>query len=167
MRLVIGLDPGPSTGIAWVTGIALTGRWEAHALQCDAGAAMLALAAVIASAAAPGDVLVQGEAFVTGNRAGAKGRGADAARDVLADARQLCERHGARMRLEPALNVMHWSSDKRLEKAGFPMGSKFLDARAAGRHMMHAARWHGGYPDPLIRAGKAAGPGGPCPGSGP
>ena len=158
MRLVIGLDPGPSTGIAWAAGISPAGQWLAHALQCDAGAAMLALAAVIATAGPPGDVLVQGEAFIAGNRAGAKGRGADTARDVLADARRLCERQGARMRLEPALNVMHWSSDRRLEKAGFPMGSKFRDARAAGRHMLYCARWHGGYPDPLIRAGKAAGP---------
>jgi len=48
-----------------------------------------------------------------------------------------------------ATDVFSWATDKRLEKAGFPWGPKFKDARAAGKHALYLAVQDGKERDPL------------------
>lgn len=149
-QLVIGVDPGPSTGIAWTTGPDGNGSWRVHALQCDFGSAQLLLQMLVQQALCPQDVTVQAEKFETGNRAGAKGKNAGITREAFQVARMAAEAYGARFFEEKAADAKPWATDKRLEKTGFPMALG-AHARDAGRHMLRAAVWRCGMPDPLIR----------------
>lgn len=145
----MGVDPGPSTGIAlWNIGD-LEAGWSVF--QCDGNSAAW-LIDTIYRTFCPRAVSV--EQFVPSNRAG--NTGADAAltrflaSHAVSSARANIKRSPAVFVVERrAVDVKLWATDKRLKTTDFPWGNKFKDARDAGRHALFMAVRDGHERDPL------------------
>lgn len=144
---VLGIDPGPSTGMAIMTYDAGPDgrRWEWTVLQVN-GAAALELLGLLTARYHP--VMIAVEAFIPSNRAGTKGRGAEVTRNIVGEIKSIT---GIPVKSRPAAEVKPWASDKRLDDAKFPMKEKtaWRHARDAGRHALYAFCRDGGGPDPL------------------
>jgi len=150
--IVIGADPGPTTGAC----LALPGNSRvAYAYQCNAPAAGSLVASLIETArllvaAMPGSrVLLAGERFVAGTGPGARGRSATVTRDVI---EELTAIPGTSWHWRSAAEVKPWTTDKRLEKAGLLTECHGMPhALDACRHALFCAVHDGGLPDPLSR----------------
>jgi hypothetical protein len=157
---VIGVDPGPTTGIAvlqWSRGGEPDARpsviWRGY--QCDAASAPWLLD-VILRRSKVWDA-GQEEHFVHGNLPDSPTttRMEDELAAVAAD-------NGLKLAARPMASVKPWASDKRMiaarawhtipEKSTIP--AKMVDARAAAKHCLFCAVHDAGVPDPLSRNGK-------------
>lgn len=144
----MGVDAGPSTGLAILNVDELEYGWEVF--QCYGYSAYWLLDKIYRDYC-PRAVAV--EEFVVSNRAGSKGKDAQLTRAVA----DYAVSHAAGIKRNPpafvvarrAVEVKLWASDKRLAKSGFPWGTKFKDARDAGRHALYAAVRDGKERDPL------------------
>lgn len=110
------------------------------------GTEALALLDLLITRYRPGMIAV--EAFIPGNRAGAKGKDAELTRNIVGEIKSIT---GIPVKSRPAVEVKKWASDKRLDDAKFPMKEKtaWRHARDAGRHALFAAVRDGGMRDPL------------------
>ena len=150
MLTVIGIDPGPNTGICVVKFITRTwGMMSPAWYQCD-GAAAAKLCTWINDSVRDSDTIkVQIEDFVSGNGAGNKGEAADITRSLVNKLGALFP--DADPVYVRATDVKPWATDKRLEKAGllYPYaGTAMRHANDAARHALYRAV-KTGWPDPL------------------
>lgn len=146
----VGIDPGPSTGIAILNFSDLEPPgWEVF--QCG-GESATWLIDQIYSSFCPKIVAV--EQFIVSNRPGTKGKDAELTRRIANYA--VSAAHGIRRNPSckicerRAIDVKPWASDNRLNRTNFPWGAKFKDARDAGRHALFAAVHDGRERDPLL-----------------
>lgn len=148
MPYYVGVDGGPSTGIAVLSVELASYEWTVFQVNGE-GAPWLIQA--IYDRFCPR--VVASEKFIPSNRAGTTGKDADLTRRIHAytlDAAAGIRRvPPCAVRERNAGNIKPWASDKRLAKTGFPLGSKFKDARDAGRHALYAAVLDGKERDPL------------------
>ena len=144
----MGVDGGPSTGAALLV-IEPDGTRKWMVFQCDGNSAFW-LIQDLYSQFCPRVVGI--EAFVESNKRNSA-EDAELTRKITEHAYMLVagikRRPVAVPRKRRATDVKPWATDKRLEKAGFPLGRKFLDARDAGRHALYAAVYDGKERDPL------------------
>jgi hypothetical protein len=148
----IGIDPGPTTGVAvayWDGGWSYPGAY-----QCDAKSAPAMLDWLLKQNAALG-VRAQTEEFRLGTGAGARGKPASATRSLADELTGMLDRAGVPYSVHPAATVKPWATDKRLEKAGLIEVTAGMPkhARDAFRHLLFCAVHDGGVPDPLSRRG--------------
>jgi len=159
----IGIDPGPTTGLAvayWHDG------WvQPAAFQCDAAAAVTLLRWVLRDnghcngrAPARKQVRAQVEEFRLGTGAGARGPDAAATRSLSEDLAMTLMREHVPCLIRPAAAVKPWATDKRLEKAGLIRVTSGMPqhARDAFRHLLFTAVHDGGVPDPLSKSAGGA-----------
>jgi len=147
-KVYMGVDAGPSTGIALLF-IYDDGHREWRVFQCNADTAYWLIQ----------ELYTQFLPRVVGIEKFGKTSKRNSASDEIVT-RRVAE-HAyllvpsikrvpaavARYRLPG--EVKPWATDKRLEEAGFPLGPKFKDARDAGRHALFAAVRDGKERDPL------------------
>lgn len=150
MIRIIGVDPGPTTGIGvldWDTEHPL--ELGAHVAQCDSGMAMALVASLIEEA--PGHVGVAVERYVSGlNREG----GASAVTRSLVEAlARLAEERADVGWLRPAHQVKTWATEARMQAAGLVAVAKGMANHGLDglRHALYAACHDAGLPDPLGR----------------
>lgn len=144
----VGIDPGPSTGIVILSISELEYCWEVFQVY---GTSAMWLIDRIYSSYCPRAIEV--EEFVPSNRAGTKGKDAQLTR-AIAD---YAVSRAAGIRCTPRTfavarqsgNVFPWATEKRLKVSGFPWGTKFKDARSAGKHALFTAVRDGKERDPL------------------
>ena len=144
--LVLGIDPGPSTGI-----VLLSRGYSAQAFQCNADAAPWLVRAVLG---AQKGFPVRGgiEAFAPGHGAGATMKTGKITRDLVVELAGIAADCGVPLQARFASVVKAWATDKRLREAGlYELTSKAPDARDAARHALFCAVHDCGYPDPLSR----------------
>lgn len=148
-KTYMGIDPGPSTGIVLLF-VHDDGYWEWMVFQVDSNAAYWLIQEIYARFC---PCLVAIEKFIPMNKGGTAGKDAETTRRIAEHSYQLVPTikrvPAAQARLRKAADVKPWATDKRLEKAGFPLGAKFKDARDAGRHVLYAAVLDGKERDPL------------------
>lgn len=138
----MGVDPGPSTGIALLNiDFDLGYNWEVF--QCYGTSATWLLDKIYQDYK-PRAVAV--EEFIPSNRAGTTGKDAQLTRAIADYAVSDSPSYVVARR---AVDVKKWASDKRMKLSGFPTGEKFKDARDAGRHALYCAVWDGKERDPL------------------
>ncbi len=156
---VIGVDPGPSTGIAFLdfSGDRLAGRTM---IQVDGTSAQLVLEAMLAKYYADPQVVTrrfaQVEAFVTGQSAGTKGADAEVTRQLSFVFAEQLQMWGYRTQLRKKADVWSsagkaggWATDKRLAAAGVLRPPENKHANDAGRHALFCAVHDAHLPDPL------------------
>jgi hypothetical protein len=150
-RGFIGIDPGATCGIAWALYDQQTNRWQIKAASCDPQAMLFILRHAVQELQeiTRASVLVSGEKFVTGNKAGTKGANADLTREYLQKALSLAADLGATTVTHTASEAKHWATDRRLQAVNFPLASKLKDSRDAGRHLIFSAVHSGRAQDPL------------------
>lgn len=142
--IVLGVDPGPTTGICL-----LTRDGPPLAYSCCAAAAYGLVCWLIEANEGPARIIAAGEAFVPGGGAGARMAGAAVTRELISDLDDLMKFHW-----RSAAAVKPWAADRRLEAAGLlNLTMKMRDARDAARHALFAAVHDAGWPDPLSRKG--------------
>lgn len=144
MTYYLGIDPGPSTGIAILSIGDLESSWEIF--QC-LGESSYWLIDKIYADYKPRVVAV--EEFVPSNRAGGVGKDAQLTRSVANYAVNRAKDAGLYVVERRARDVKLWASDKRMKKSDFPTGAKFKDARSAGWHALFASVKDGKERDPL------------------
>jgi hypothetical protein len=150
MPYYLGVDPGPSTGLALLNlEDGCSPEWTVFQVNGDGAGWLLAEICRYYSPRA-----VSYEEFVSSNRAGTKGKAAQETRriadNVPAIAKGNCRRSPpVYIVARRATDVFGWATEKRLEKSGFPWGPKFKDARAAGKHVLYLAVRDGKERDPL------------------
>ena len=149
---VIGIDPGPTTGIV------VLGGPDPLAIQSNAAAAPVVLAGLLSLDTSP--VLVQIEAFVVGRTSMRAGHHGVLTRELIEQLRHVWETHdsgpagrlGGRWLQRSAGNVKPWATELRLASAGLLEPTKGMPhARDAARHALFAAVRDGGHPDPLSK----------------
>lgn len=150
VKTYMGIDPGPSTGLALLF-VHDDGYWEWMVFQVDGWNGAFWLIQELYAHFCPNLVAV--EKFIPMNKGGTSGKDAELTRRIAEHSYQLVPTikriPAAVSRLRKAADVKPWATDKRLEKAGFPWGAKFKDARDAGRHVLYAAVLDGKERDPL------------------
>jgi hypothetical protein len=153
--IVIGIDPGPTTGIVEL-------KWSDDAqaftrkriAQCNSPAALAVVAAfILEHDTAPTFLAI--EKFVDGRRSGrgnspVSGR---VTRDVIAALTlEYTDYPLTTVELRSASEVKPWANDERLHRVGLWSATKGMThARDAARHALFAAVKHG-VPDPLSKA---------------
>lgn len=139
---VLGVDPGPATGIAW-----LCPGQRPLVFQCNAPGAYPLASWLLEANEGPARIIAAGERFIAGRGAGARGAHASVTRAVISDLDQLAEWHW-----RSAAQVKPWATDARLKAAGLLEQCHGMPHAAdACRHALFAAVHDGGYPDPLSR----------------
>jgi hypothetical protein len=141
---VVGIDPGPSTGISFMdyVGSRLAGSMQ---LQVDAKSAVLVLETILVAhypVTAANIVRRQGEveAFVTGRSAGSKGEDAEITRQLAFQLLETLQLYGYATKLRKAGDIKTWASDKRLAKLGiFRENTGMRHANDASRHGLYTA----------------------------
>lgn len=149
---VIGVDPGPSTGIAFLdyVGDQLTGFMS---IQIDGKSAVPCLEAILARYYSnPSTIqmrLAQVEAFITGKSAGTKGEDAEVTRQLAFNIAERLQMWGYSVQLRKKADVSTWASDKRLKASGLLRPPENRHANDASRHGLFVAVHDGYKPDPL------------------
>lgn len=168
---VVAVDPGPTTGIAfldyhWVEATELhAGHWhpapESVLLQAEGKSAVKVLSAILRGRHADPafSETVTGrfasvERFVTGRGAGSKGGNADTTRQLVMELTECLQLYGYSVQLRSAADVKPWATDKRLVRAGIAdaasgIHGKARDAYDAARHALYCATWDAKMKDPL------------------
>jgi hypothetical protein len=158
IAFVLGIDPGPSTGIGL-----LRRDGRARAFQCDAGAAAWLLTAVCADAVLAGRGAAGIEGFAPGNGPGAVMRAGRLTRDQVRQLEAVAAGWGIPVTARYMAHVRPWASDERLRRAGlYELTAGGAHCRAAMRHALFCAVHDCGWPDPVGREGRSytAAPGG-------
>lgn len=149
---VIGVDPGPTTGIAFIDYI--DGRIAGSMrLQVDGMSAVVALEAILARYYSNPEVVVKRaagvEEFVTGKSAGTRGDAATVTRQLelqLTEKLQLWNYH---VKIRKMADIAGWASDKRLERSGLLGPPEMRHANDGARHGLYRAVHDLYMPDPL------------------
>jgi hypothetical protein len=174
--IVIGVDPGGTTGIAVLElvngryvllhsaevpgaqfteylGNLVNGMLATGTLEADTGPALFNGGTVV-TGITPGALLVATEQFVVRGRASRSKtpKGGALARRIIGWLESVVASNGgARLSVRSASQVKKWATNRRLERAGLlaaiPAGGGH--ARDAGRHALFAARMDLKWPDPL------------------
>lgn len=151
MITVIGIDPGPNTGICVVTFARIQDWTDFHPrwFQCDGKSAPLLCSWIEGSIEAYTRTYIQIEEFIPGNGAGSKGENAQLTRELSHKLGSFFPY--ADVKLVHAAEVKAWATDKRLEAAGFKYpyaGTAMRHANDAARHALYRTR-RLGWKDPL------------------
>jgi hypothetical protein len=150
MPVVIGIDPGPVTGLAVLEWGDVPLQWTVSQVAASSSGVLLARvrATLLDWQAGDSNVLVAAEDYVITNRTvRTAGRGAQKITNGLASWLSM---EGAVMR-SPG-QVKPWASDERLRRAGvMDILQGMRHARDAARHALYAACHDRGLPDPLGR----------------
>lgn len=160
MDSVVGIDPGPCTGMCFLEyqDGELAGR---TVLQCEGATAALFLKEYleIHVTSFPGGKhegrrVGSVEKFVTGRSAGSRGKAADVTRQLVMELAEVLELYGYAVRIRPAADVKPWSSNKRVA-AGLGLTEKDLTDSLrhgwdAARHCIYGGHEAGVISDPLI-----------------
>lgn len=148
---VIGLDPGPLPGIAWL-------RFDqGQALRCDllqvTPDALLPVLRSLTRQPLRGVAAIAVERFVVRHRAGRSStpKAGDATRDMVGLVTGWAGRHGVALHQRTAADVKPWATDERLAAAGLPDVPGMRHARDAARHALFCAVADYALPDPLSR----------------
>lgn len=147
MKVALGVDPGPSTGISLLSWAPDTG-WRVLTYQCSADAAA-ELLALLLDRYRPNVVAVE-EFEVRRGSGGTSGKDAGVTRELRYMAEKSAQVRGITCDVRKPGHVKPWGTDKRLEKIGFPLGPKFKDARDSARHAMYSMVKRSLAPDPML-----------------
>jgi hypothetical protein len=160
---VIGIDPGPATGIVILSWDEPAGRKpdRVHAYQCGHGSAADLLRYLLGRCAnwAAGGIE---EYRRTGGRSSRTASAADGkiTMDLIPVLSGIASGHDLVLSCRPAATVKPWATDSRMEKAGLRAASprarsaipaKMIDAYSAGQQALYTAVRDAGVPDPLSR----------------
>lgn len=140
----VGIDPGPSTGIAILSISDFDYGWEVFQVY---GTSAMWLIDKIYTDYCPR--AIEAEEFVPSNKAGTKGKDAQETRAIADYAVAAAGKADIHAVARQSGNVFPWSTEKRLKATGFPWGIKFKDARSAGKHALYLAVRDGKERDPL------------------
>lgn len=141
MTLIIGIDPGPVTGVCLLRlpdPAGREGKWNADFAQCTPEALWVLLAGWIESFPVRA---VAHESFVVGHRASRVNDPAasKAARDVEGGLR-LAVPPEVRRFSRRATDIKPWATDARLKSVGLLVGGRSLvHARDAAKHALYSA----------------------------
>jgi hypothetical protein len=151
---IIGVDPGPTTGIAilhWSPAARDGDKpgviWRGYQCDADSASGLLVMMLNLEDVWHAGEV----EHFVHGNLPNSPAT--VRLENELADVALACE---VRLARRPMAAVKPWATDKRMTASGAwtAIPAKMVDARAAARHALFCAVHDGKLPDPLSRKGK-------------
>lgn len=145
-RLIIGVDPGVTTGVGVLDVDTL--HWEI--LQLSPGVVLPVLSAL----APTGELLaVAVEKFVVGPRAGRSSspQAGQTTRSLVGSVSALGQALGARVVARPAVEVKRWATKQRLVAAGVPQPAGMGHALDGCRHALFEAVFSGLLPDPLSK----------------
>jgi hypothetical protein len=149
---VIGVDPGPSTGIAFLDYVEGKLAGAMH-IQIDGKSAVACLEAILYRYYNNPEAielrLAQVEAFVTGQSAGTKGEDAEVTRQLAFNIAERLQMWGYSVQLRKKADVSSWGSDKRLKAAGVLRPPENRHANDASRHALFCAVHDAHKPDPL------------------
>lgn len=146
---VLGVDPGPVTGVCWLR----LEPWQPLVFQCSAAGAYLLVSFLLEASDGPAPVILAGERFIAGRGAGARGADATTTRQVIMDLDSLSPHWHWRS----AAQVKPWATDTRLRAAGLLQECHGMPHAADGsRHALFAAVHDGGLADPLSPAARRA-----------
>jgi hypothetical protein len=154
---VIGIDPGPSTGISFIDyiGDRIEGSMQ---VQVDGKSAVVLLEAVLARYYSDAGVFRvragQVEAFVHAASAGSKGEDAEVTRQLAFKLAELLQLWGYDVELRKKADICKkdgtgWASDKRLKAAGLLRPPENRHANDGSRHALYRAVHDLHKPDPL------------------
>jgi hypothetical protein len=159
---VIGLDPGPTTGMAFLDyrGLVLPGRtapqWDLvgrTSLQVDGESAQIVLEAMISKYYSDPNVVgaryAGVENFITGNSAGTKGKNADVTRQLVMQLTEHLQIWGYSVQIRKAADVKPWATDRRLQSIGMLGPAEQKHANDGVRHALFAAKADAKMRDPL------------------
>jgi hypothetical protein len=147
--LVVGVDPGLTTGIFAVRYLEGTGL-KPVAVQVHGSEGVIPLVQALIAQQPTDDPMLAVEQFVVGARA-SRSSSAHAGRVTRALIHELNDL-AADVFTRSAALVKPWSSDRRLEAANFLDATKGMNhARDAARHALYAAVHAGIARDPLAR----------------
>lgn len=154
--LIIGVDPGPTTGIAAMWAAGGTPPEPVRVIQCDALSTLLIVNTLAVRALRGEDcrVLLAVEPFVVNGRAGrsATPQAGAVTRSLITELDNLACMAGVVMHCHTAARVKNWATNTRLAAAGLLTATEGMGhARDAARHALHAATRYCGAPDPLSR----------------
>lgn len=159
---ILGLDPGPCTGLvllAWDAGDLGWPPDAVEAYQCDASSSPDLLVWVLNRM--PAHRLGAIEEFREGVRSVRTRNPEDAkvTRALVPTMKLICATYGITLQARPAATVKVWSSDRRMTAAGLwpKVPAKMLDARSAAQVACFCATERAGLPDPLSKKGKGKG----------
>lgn len=150
--LVIGVDPGVTTGLAtfgFGFGPAIT---RPRALQCSHDWTLELVERELAEGVRSARVVLAVERFVIRARAARSATpvAGEITRKLIGDLQTLGEQYGARTVLHSAADVKPWGTDRRLDAAGLLAPCVGMGhARDAARHALFSAVQTAGLPDPL------------------
>jgi hypothetical protein len=154
-KWVVGVDPGPTTGV-----VALRPDSEPLIIQVNAAAVVFVVESLIRRATGlpyKEPVLLAIEKFVIGRASMRAGRHGEVTRDLISDLLTVAV-HGALLGpvqsvQRSASEVKPWATDLRLSAAGLIEPTKGMNhARDAARHAIFAAVHAGLMVDPLSRS---------------
>lgn len=159
--IVIGVDPGGTTGIAVIT-LGDDGKYYTlHSVEVPGQQFVEAFGQVIDGLVASRklmdgeQMLIATEQFVVRGRASRSKtpQGGQLARRIIGWLESIADRGPAynQLRLRSASQVKKWATNRRLERAGLlaSIPASGGHARDAGRHALFAARMDLKWPDPL------------------
>lgn len=142
--IVLGVDPGATTGLGLLDLTARLPRWEL--MQLTPGAVL-----PVVRSYRPGMALLCVEAFVTGGRA-ARSSDPDAGRitrELIGALRAFGRDTGVRVETRIAGQVKPWATERRLTRAGLFARRGMPHAVDGARHALYGAVHSGLLPDPL------------------
>lgn len=156
---VIGVDPGPTTGMVLLRFHTDRPFGVAHVVQCNHGVAPALFEALLRiDPATP--TIVGIERFVVGRKSMRSGAHGEITRDLIGTMQEIWEEHdstkngrlGGRWFVRSASQVKTWATDARLDAIGLLDNTKGMGhARDGGRHALFAAVHDGKIPDPLSK----------------
>lgn len=152
---VVGVDPGPTPGVAVRSVVAGLAEVQSAVFQCDRESVHWLVAKLLGAAPVGARRVLAVERYVVGMRS-ANLRGAAASgvtRDMVGALTALGrDLPGVLVVQRSAGEVMPWASDRRLTAANLLAVTKGMPhARAASRHALFAAVHDARLPDPLAK----------------
>lgn len=157
---VIGVDPGPVTGIVQLHLDIHQPKIPSKLLGAEAVQATPGMVVpVLRVAGLLSTCSLAVEAFVVSTRAGRSSTptGGQVARDMVALLDKWAASNNVPLYSRRATDVKPWATDERLDAAGLLEPTKGMrHARDAARHALFTAVRVYGLPDPLSRKGRAA-----------
>lgn len=153
--LIVGVDPGLTTGIAALRyGPDQRRCADPIAVQIHGSEGVVPLVQALIARATVGEHVLAVEQFVIGGRA-ARSSSAHAGRvtrALIAELSELADSYSANLFTRAAALVKPWATDHRLEVAGLLDPTKGMQhARDAARHALYAAVHMGIAADPLSK----------------
>jgi hypothetical protein len=154
---VVGIDPGPTTGICLIEFVAGYGyplpECNITLIQANSGTALRVLEAYLSHFYADERITkryAQVEKFVTGSSAGTRGAKADLTRQYVMKFAELLQLFGYGVKIRPAADMKSWATGRRLTAAGVPKQPDTMrHAADSAGHCLFAAVKDAQMKDPL------------------